>query len=60
LSERSTISAPSTIIQGAESPIGEPLATLPPRVPVLRIGCEAKRCHSSCSESFGYSSSTAL
>ena len=41
--------APSAIIHGAESPIGEPLATLPPRVPVLRIGCEAKRCHISVS-----------
>ena len=28
---------------GGESPIGEPLATLPPSVPAWRIGGDAKR-----------------
>ena len=34
---------PSAISAGIESPIGEPLAMLPPSVPALRIGGEAKR-----------------
>jgi len=38
---------PSTISAGIESPIGEPLAMLPPSVPALRIGGEAKRRNSS-------------
>ena len=44
---RKTTSLPSAISHGEESPMGEPLATLPPSVPALRIGSEAKRCHSS-------------
>ncbi len=46
---RSTTSAPSAISAGIESPIGEPLAILPPSVPALRIGSEAKRFHISSS-----------
>jgi hypothetical protein len=30
---------------GIESPMGEPFATLPPIVPALRIGGDAKRSH---------------
>ncbi len=44
---RSTMSASSAISIGALSPIGEPLATLPPIVPALRIGTDAKRSHMS-------------
>ena len=33
----------AAIRAGIESPIGEPFATLPPSVPALRIGGEAKR-----------------
>ena len=35
--------APRAISSGMESPMGEPLATLPPRVPELRTGRPAKR-----------------
>ena len=42
---RSVTVAPSAISPGIESPIGEPFATLPPIVPALRIGGEAKRSH---------------
>ena len=35
--------APNAISSGIESPIGEPLATLPPRVPELRTGRPANR-----------------
>ena len=48
---------PSAISAGIESPIGEPLATLPPSVPELRIGTEAKRSQASCSS--GHSRSSA-
>jgi hypothetical protein len=37
--------APSAISTGAESPIGEPLARLPPIVPARRTGRLAKRSH---------------
>ncbi len=37
----STRLASSTSKAGIESPIGEPLATLPPRVAALRIGGDA-------------------
>ena len=46
---RSTSCASSAISTGAESPIGEPLATLPPIVPALRIGGDAKRSQTSVS-----------
>jgi len=46
---RSTTLAPSAISAGIESPIGEPLATLPPSVPALRTGGDAKRSHISVS-----------
>ena len=46
---RNSICASSAISTGAESPIGEPLATLPPIVPALRIGGDAKRSHTSVS-----------
>ena len=42
---------------GIESPIGEPLATLPPSVPLLRIGTDANRAHASLSS--GQSASSA-
>ncbi|MNL19483.1 hypothetical protein D3C87_1406840 [compost metagenome] len=42
-----TICAPRAISSGGESPIGEALPMLPPRVPWLRICSEAKRCSSS-------------
>ena len=42
---RSVTVAPSAISPGIESPIGEPFATLPPIVPALRIGGDAKRSH---------------
>ncbi len=35
--------APSAISAGIESPMAEALATLPPSVPELRIGSDAKR-----------------
>jgi hypothetical protein len=41
--DSSTTCAPSAISSGIESPIGEPLATLPPSVPELRTGRPAKR-----------------
>jgi hypothetical protein len=41
--------ASSAISTGAESPMGEPLATLPPIVPAWRTGGDAKRSHSSVS-----------
>jgi hypothetical protein len=41
--------APSAISSGMESPIGEPLATLPPSVPALRTGRPANRLAKSCS-----------
>ena len=48
--------APSAISAGIESPIGEPLATLPPSVPLLRIGTDAKRTQASCSSGHAASS----
>ena len=41
--------APKAISKGMESPMGEPLATLPPKVPELRTGNPAKRCAKLCS-----------
>ena len=43
-----TTLAPNAISRGMESPMGEPLATLPPRVPALRTGSPAKRWLKSC------------
>jgi hypothetical protein len=40
---RSTMRASSAISTGAPSPMGEPLATLPPSVPAWRTGGDAKR-----------------
>jgi hypothetical protein len=45
LALRSVTEAPRAINPGIESPIGEPFATLPPIVPALRIGGDAKRSH---------------
>ena len=41
--------APQAISAGIESPIGEPLAMLPTRVPELQTGGDAKRCATSAS-----------
>ncbi len=45
----STTWARSAISSGMESPMGEPLATLPPSVPELRTGRPAKRAAKRCS-----------
>src|SRR6218665_1670285 len=45
----STTWARSAISSGMESPIGEPLATLPPSVPELRTGSAANRVAKQCS-----------
>ena len=50
---RSSSWRPSAISSGIESPIGEPLARLPHRVPELRTGGDAKRCASSASCGIG-------
>ena len=52
----SSTRAPSAINAGIESPIGEPLATLPPSVPLARIGGDAKRIHASCNSGYAVSS----
>ena len=42
---RSVSAAPSAISAGGRSPIGEPLAMLPPTVPALRIWMRAEAAH---------------
>ena len=57
---RSTTIAPSAINAGIASPIGEPFATLPPSVALLRMGTDAKRCQASAARaSCGSSAATA-
>ncbi|MCY1556077.1 hypothetical protein D9M68_927930 [compost metagenome] len=46
---RRTSVAPSAMKGGGVSPMGEPLAILPPIVPILRICSPAMRFHSSLS-----------